>query len=883
LVYLLPEATFLSLSTLISMRSFIFATLFLLSASAAFAQPASRVTPAAMLAVADEQYGKTDYFRAAEWYEKYYEETKDRTVLYKTAMAYLSERDYVKAEKFFARVVADKKVDLNALTDLSYNYGRVLKMNSKYDEAIAIFTTYLGSGNTAEPFKSLCQAELEGAQLAKTMAAIKGIEIANAKLFNTPNGEYSPAIAPNGDVYYTAYRQEEIIVVDKAEGDYYSQVMVAKKNKTGFDEVKAAEADINRQDFHHGNVSLSPDGKEMYFTRVVLNGNSIGESKVYRSKKQGNGWSPAKEVEGGINGAFITKQPAIGELYGKSVMFFVSNMEGTKGGFDLFYATRNGDKFENPTNMGAVINTTGNEETPYYRDGKLFFSSNGHAGIGGMDLFTTTWDGASWSKPKNMGLPTNSPADDQYYTLDGEGYNGYLVSNREGIKSLKSKTCCDDLWSVALEKPVIGLKSLVLEAGKALAGTNQQLIDMTGGKTGATQNKNNEKGNNYDYPIDFEHSYIIITTKEGYFPDTTQFTTVGMAMSSSNVEKSITMRPIPPPPPIEVIDETIITTEDAIVLDRLLYDLAKWDILPDAAQELDSVYALMNTYSDMVIELSSHTDARGSDEANQTLSQKRAESAKAYLLNKGISPERIQAVGFGETRIINECVNGVTCPDDVHRQNRRTELRIVSGPTTIKTTRKEFKKRIITAEERAKQTPAPTPAPGAPKPGSGAPKPAPKPSPKPATKPGSGGRGSADTIFPEEMAAPAPTAKPAQVKATKKVSKAEIVFSETKVDFGTIAMGETPTHEYIFTNTGDEPILIEIITGCDCTDLSWTETEVAPGATGYVRATYKSERTEANDFNKPLDKDITIILANTYPDSGYPMVYELKFTVQVKK
>ena len=826
------------------------------------AQPSNKPTAETMLRVANEQFEARDYYRAFEWYDKYYEITKDASVFYNLAVCLMNDRDYEKAEKAFGRMVASKKIKQTDYPELRFHNARMMKMNSKYDDALAEFEEFMKTATDAR-LKALATSEMEGIKLARTLRPAEGVTVTNQlDKINGMSGDYSPSQADNGNLYFTSFRGKEIIVMDgKQKDNAYSQVYQAKKTKQNWGDAKPLETDVNMPGAQHGNVFVTGDGNYLYFTRVTLTGNVPTESTLFVSKKQGSGWGPAKEV-GGLTGKFV-KNPSVGELFSKEVIYFSSNMEGGKGGFDLYYATKKSDgSYDLPTNLGSVINGMGDEVTPFYRDGKLYFSSTTHPGIGGEDVFVSTWNGGEWSKPTNMGMGYNSAADDKSFSVSADGYHGWLQSNREGTRSIHSKTCCDDLWEVSLVQPTIGIEALVVDkAAKAVNGASMQLVEMTGGAMGVTDTKKNDKGNNFGWPLAFEKTYALVTTCTGFYADTTLFNTQGITKTFT-VKKTIALTPLPKPVDVVVVDTIVIESGEPIRLEKIYYDYNSDVILSDAMIELDYLDTLMIQNPTMVIELSSHTDARGSDDYNQKLSQRRAENARAYMISRGIAPERIKAVGYGETQILNQCANGVECSDEDHRYNRRTEAKIIAGPTSIKITRKEFSTRTVKAGKEAKgstiiKQDAPTPPPA----------PTPKQTPKTGT-----------TTTPGTVAAPAVAPKPAA-----KTGMPAMTFDKKLVEFGRIKKGEKRENIYSFTNTGDVPLNIDIVSGCDCTTLTWTETTVLPGGKGFVKAIFDSAKAEPEDLGKALVKDITIVLKENNPANGYPIVEELSFKVFVAK
>jgi peptidoglycan-associated lipoprotein len=654
------------------------------------AQPISGSRPELILQLAEERLAAKDLVVALDKFEEYYKKVpSDKSITYKVALLQYSVRDYTKAETWLSRSLqVDKKKGgevAEVAPDARFLYGRVLKMNEKYEEAIVALEEYIASSKDDAKI-TLAKNELIGAKMALKMGENTKVTVENmGNKVNSTEGEYSPSFS-GGTLYYTSHRRNELITLDGKEGDYHAKVYTSKKNgEKGWSEAEAVGDMVNRPGVEQGNVFVSQNGKVMYFTRVTLNGNIAETSKIFFSTKGADGaWSAANEVAG-VNGNFISKQPCLGELFGKEALFFVSNMEGSKGGFDIYYAPKIEDgSFGLPVNLGAAINTSGEEETPYYRDGKLYFSSTGHAGIGGFDVFSSAWNGSNWSSPQNLGKGYNSAADDLYYTMNDDG-QGFVVSNRVGTKSIRSKTCCDDIFAVNVEVVKANLKGIAMDGKKSLSGVTFQLVEMANGKPGKTDSKSVEA---YTSSLDLEKTYMLIGSKTGYYNDTVRFNTVKLP-STTLFEKTLNLKaipvvppPPPPPPPAPPIKTKIVTKNVPIRINNIYYAYNDSKIIYEEAKSaLDYIYGVMVNHPDIVIELGSHTDSRGADTYNMNLSQKRAESARAYLTAKGITGDRIIAKGYGETQLINQCSNGVQCTDEEHQANRRTEFKIISGPT----------------------------------------------------------------------------------------------------------------------------------------------------------------------------------------------------------
>ena len=659
-------------------------TICVLWGAAAKAQPLNRSTPEANRKSAEEAEAANNPYEALELYDKVYDETKDKTVAVKIARLEYDLRDYQQAERAFGRLVLrDRK---NEMTELKYWYAMSMKYNGKYAEALDMFNQYI-SDPAADP--GLAQAskrEIAGCELGKKAKQPDNLIVNNiGKKANSPQTESSPSYS-GGELYYTSLKGKEVVVIDGKEGDWYSKVYTAAKSGAEYGDPTPLGQQINREGWHQGNVSVTPDGRTMYFTRVQFaeGGQSIGESKIYYSIKGSDGWGAANEVTG-VNGDYIAKHPCEGELFGEKVLFFAANMPGGKGGFDIYYAPKKTDGvFGLPVNLGDVINTAGEEASPFYQDGKLYFSSNGFPSIGGMDVYESQWNGSVWSTPKMLPLGINSSVDDQFYTRMPDGMSGFLVSNRPGPNNLKSKTCCDDIYAWEIERVKVDLTARTFrfkrkgeKENQPLTGCTVHVYDVTEKNPARVEEKSNAAANDFGFSLLPDKSYQLIATRDGYVPDTLGFNTVGVKKSAS-IEKKLTLRLLRREPEYDTI-----RINEPIRLSNIYYDFDKWDIRPDAEPDLQNLTDLLKKYPDMKIELSSHTDSRGSSKHNEELSQKRAESAKAWIVAKGVPADRIVAKGYGETKLLNECADGVECTEEQHQLNRRTKFKILSGPTSI--------------------------------------------------------------------------------------------------------------------------------------------------------------------------------------------------------
>lgn len=819
------------------------------------AQPLRESSYETMIETAEEQYALKDYYRALEWYEKAYDESSDQEIIPYIAELHYKLRDYNRAENWYTRLLRRDKN--NKWGEVRFEYARTLKMLGKYDEAILEFQQFVAE--TEDPVKKeLAKAELTGCQMALSAQNVEpDVTIVHAgNKINTRTSEYAATLNRTGEMmYYVGFQTDDIIEVDEA-NDYHAQILVAKKGEKGWDDPRPLGKEVNRPGVNSSSVALSSDGNTMYFTRAVLMGNVVTDSRLYYSVGGDGNWSGAEEVEG-INGDYQVKHPAVGELFGSEVLFFVSDMGGGEGQYDIFYATRRGEGvYGEPVNLGSKINTLGNEITPFYHDGTLYFSSDGHPGYGGYDIFYTTWDGVQWSEPKNLGPGYNTMVDDKYFTLDQEGFKGLLLSNREGGRSVKSKTCCDDIYYFEIDKIVANLVVGVFDENrKPLLGATVQLIDT---KTNDTNSQTQDEGNRFDYGLGLELPYDIYASREGYFPDSTSINTIGLTESKTYEHRFyLRKKPVEKPPVVVETKEPefdTITIEEAIVLENILYDFNKADIKPEAEPDLQLILELMNQYPEMIIEMRSHTDYRGESPYNERLSQRRAESARNWLIDKGIAGERIVAKGYGENvpQTISARMSAakdlfevgtVLTPGFIdsldteemrelaHDFNRRTEFKIIEGPTSIVIRRARLQKSddpntvINKLGEEIKISPL-------------------------------------SALYNKDVYEGVPI----------------LVVDDRTINFGTVKKGEKREHTFRISNKGDEIAKIALVSVCECTTVEKDWDEIQPGQTVELKIIFDSSEKDESEII-----DIDIFLDNEIPESEDPWIEKLRYRFDIQK
>nr|WP_299070836.1 OmpA family protein [uncultured Allomuricauda sp.] len=424
--------------------------------------------------------------------------------------------------------------------------------------------------------------------------------------------------------------------------------------------------------YHEAVASFIPEGNVMYFTRNNYSKETLGRDnegtnhlKMYTSQLQGGEWTDATEVPFNSE-EYSVGQPALNPEGNK--LYFVSDMPGSIGGTDIFVVEINKDgSFSQPKNLGPAINTSGREMFPYVTEEKLYFASDGHLGLGGLDVFESELGKNGFGEPNNLGKPLNSNRDDFAYIVNETSQRGYFSSNREGGKG------DDDIYSFqrmeeTCEQMVKG--SVIRKANtQPMVNVNVELLSSDGVSLGRTVT-DTYGAFNFSGTLDCEANYSIRISKDGFLTNEKTFNTSTEKDFVNNI-------------PLEITKELnkLIVSENGILkikIDNIYFDVNKADIRPDAAQELNKIVEVMKEYPKMVIKIEAHTDSRGSDRYNETLSDKRAKATGSYIVSQGIEAMRIQsAIGYGEKILLNQCSNGVRCTTKEHDANRRSEFIIV--------------------------------------------------------------------------------------------------------------------------------------------------------------------------------------------------------------
>lgn len=417
--------------------------------------------------------------------------------------------------------------------------------------------------------------------------------------------------------------------------------------------------------YNEGAVAVFPDGSIIFTRNNYYNGSKkqskegLNKLKMYIANAD---FSSIKEFYYN-NDEYSVGHPALSK--DGNILVFASDMPGGYGGTDLYYTVKSGNgQWIRPINLGKTINTEGDEVFPFLgQDNALYFSSTGHAGLGGLDIFEVKLkDMKPLAQPKNMGMPINSPEDDFALIKNTEGHQGFFSSNRVGN---------DDIYSFKRSTHKILLKGVVRDGrlGIALPGSRILLRTLDGTdtiKVGIKGEFEKELAKETDYELTAQKlgyvSQQAFTTSVGINKDTTIILNINLFKTENNQQW---------------VMNNCDSLKRVFNFDNIYYDLDRSEIRPDARPALDKIALTMLQHPEISVITSSHCDTRASNDYNRLLSIRRGNSAKAYLVSRGVDPKKIRVEYYGKTRLTNRCYDGVPCSEEEQQMNRRTEFEIV--------------------------------------------------------------------------------------------------------------------------------------------------------------------------------------------------------------
>ena len=604
---------------------------------------------------ADKLFSKLEFVDAAKEYEKLISKGEKNAYVYtQLAEAYYNVFKSVDAEKWYA-----KALETSEAPETIFKYAQMLKANGKYESSnvqMAKFAAMRPADHRAIAFLN------NPNYLPKIIEKGQKFNVQDAGL-NTEFSDFGGTLQ-NGKLYIASARNES----GKNYGwnkEPFLDVYVANQNKDGSFQTAVAFDEINTR-YHEGLVAFTPDGNTLYFSREsyydnIFEKDSLSRTKfsvlnLYKSTQELGRWSEGEALA--LNSKnYSVKNPAVSPD-GK-LLFFASDMAGGMGQFDLYMAPINGDgSVGEATNLGQKVNTEGQEMFPFVSsDNTLYFSSDGHLGLGGMDVFFAKLVDGKVGPVRNIGIPVNGNADDFAFSINDATGEGFVSSNREGGAG------SDDVYAVKVLQPICDVMATVTvkdsETGLVLANATVNVTDTEGNVVGS---KMTTKKGEVNYIVECGTDLYLTASMEQYESGSTYIE----GSSEEEIYGEILLDPI---------DEIILANK--VILNPIYFDFDKSNITAKAAFELDKLVALMNKYESIVIRAESHTDARGSAKYNQSLSERRALTTAQYVIAQGIDTSRVSGIGMGEAVPVNDCGSG--CSEDDHQMNRRSEFIILEG------------------------------------------------------------------------------------------------------------------------------------------------------------------------------------------------------------
>ena len=604
-------------------------------------------------AEADKAFATFQYRTASDLYKKAYSKVKKnpvekRRIMFRMAECYSMMGDLKRAEQQYLRL---EKVNYQKYNSLIFmRLADIYRIKKDYPSALKYYEKY----KTIAPEDPRTDSRIESCKLApQWINNPTRHEVENMKKLNSPQSDWSPAWGvPNkeNEIIFTSSREGS---TGKSEdvwsGQAFSDLYISTKPKSKLVDFPGEwttpalldKNNIVNTDVNEGEVSLNPKGTTMYFTRCPNEKKILSYCKIYQVTKKGKSWGNPEEIVIGPD-SFDYVHPTISS--DELTLYFSSDMPGTNGGYDIWSISRDKKSrpFGSPVNLGTSINSYDHEMFPSLEnDSTLYFSSKGHVGLGGYDIFKSQYIDGKWTQAENLKYPINSEADDYGILFDHSPVidpisefqfveKGYFTSNRSGGRGM------DDIWTFKLRPLMFTLSGFVRDS------VTRQFVD------GATVTITASNGGSYKTTTDIrgyytfdktkilgELTYEIFVQKSGYYENDNakgRETTVGLT-ENKDLKRDFIINPIPKEP---------------VVLPDILFELGKWDLLSESKDSLQVLLTIMKENPTFVIELRAHTDNRPIPMTNDTLSQRRAQSSVNFLIESGVDPERLVAKGYGE-------------------------------------------------------------------------------------------------------------------------------------------------------------------------------------------------------------------------------------------
>ena len=585
----------------------------------------------AKLSDAEEKQRIGEYYEAAAIYRRVYTKTSPKK---RDLRGYVAFR----MAECNRMINSTAKAVSGYMNALRYDYpdsilylrlGQMQQKNGRYADAIKNYDAYL----QYDPTSVLAFNGVEGSQKAlewkknPTRYVVKRMD-----KFNSRRGEFSPMLlGPDYDqLYFASSRsKDKDQKVSAITGQNNNNFYVIKKDEQGnWLQPEELEDEVNTE-FDEGTPSFTPDGNTMYYTYCTQAPEGDRTAEIYMSSRSSAKWGKGSKVEILKDSVTALAHPSVSP--DGRWLYFVSDAVGGQGGKDIFRARINGNDFGPMENLGPEINTPGDEVFPYVRDSvTLYFASNGHPGMGGLDIFRATLDSTEHWHVENMRSPINSNGDDFGITFEGVHERGFFSSNRNDARGY------DHLYSFELPVITVKIEGIVFDVDEVpIEGATVRIVGRDGLNAKVLTMKNGE----YEVELERDIRYVMMASARGFLNQ-------NFELKTGAEEKNETY----------IVDFYLSPITKPVVIENIFYDFDKATLRPESKAALDEMIKMLNDNPNVTIELGAHTDRKGTDKYNEGLAQRRAQSVVDYLIEGGIAPDRLEAKGYGESvpKVINK-------------------------------------------------------------------------------------------------------------------------------------------------------------------------------------------------------------------------------------
>ena len=578
----------------------------------------------AKLSDAEEKQRIGEYYEAAAIYRKVYTKTSPKKrdlrgyIAYRMAECNRLINNTAKATSAYMNAIRYDYPD----STVYLRMGQMLQKTGRYPEAIKNYDIYMEN----DPSNLLAINGIQGCELAPGWKKNPTrYEVRRMDKFNSRRGEFSPMLAGDkyDQLYFASSRlKDKDAKVSAITGQNNNNLFLVKQDEKGAWLAPVELEDEVNTEYDEGTPSFSPDGNTMYYTYCAQDPEGPRTAEIYISTRSSAKWGKGTRATIVKDSVTALGHPSISPD-GK-YLYFVSDAVGGFGGKDIFRARVAGNDFGPMENLGEEINTPGDEMFPYVRDSvTLYFASNGHPGMGGLDLFKATQDSTGKWKVENLGAPINSMADDFGITFAGKEERGFFCSNRNDARGY------DHIYSFERPTITIFIEGIVNDVDEyPIEDATVRIV----GKDGLNVKVPVKKDGTYRVELERDIRYVMMASARGYLNQNYE-------LHTGPEEKHETY----------IVDFFLSPISKPVVIDNIFYDFDKATLRPESKKALDEMIKMLNDNPNVTIELGAHTDRKGTDQYNERLAQRRAQSVVDYLIAGGIEAARLEAKGYGES------------------------------------------------------------------------------------------------------------------------------------------------------------------------------------------------------------------------------------------